>query len=187
MHKGSLSHKKKSLSLKSWMHKKQNPEKFPTPIQFTFTLGTIKLEHTPSIPHQPRLLLIFFNSTISIINCSHSSSMASQNPPPFSDLESAQPSKSNNFSYSNTQILHKLKSNLSFRSKCCDGLNGAMGDLGTYIPIVLALTLARDLNLGTILIFTGIFNAITGAAYGVRMFVQPMKFIVAESHSHSIQ
>ena len=67
MHKGSLSHKKKSLSLKSWMHKKQNPEKFPTPIQFTFTLGTIKLEHTPSIPHQPRLLLIFFNSTISII------------------------------------------------------------------------------------------------------------------------
>ncbi|MCI28038.1 molybdate transporter 1-like, partial [Trifolium medium] len=46
----------------------------------------------------------------------------------------------------------KLKNNLVFRSKWAE-LNGAMGDLGTYIPIVLALTLARDLNLGTTLIF----------------------------------
>ncbi|PPR90039.1 hypothetical protein GOBAR_AA30641 [Gossypium barbadense] len=33
-----------------------------------------------------------------------------------------------------------------------------MGDLGTYIPIVLALTLAKKLNLGTTLIFTGIYS-----------------------------
>jgi hypothetical protein len=48
----------------------------------------------------------------------------------------------------------KLKNNLVCRSKWAE-LNGAMGDLGTYIPIVLALTLARDLNLGTTLIFNG--------------------------------
>lgn len=72
----------------------------------------------------------------------------------------------------------KMKTNLGFRSKWAE-LNGAMGDLGTYIPIVLALTLADDLNLGTTLIFTGIYNIITGAIYGVPMPVQPMKAIAA--------
>ncbi|KAF3975276.1 hypothetical protein ACB098_10G120700 [Castanea mollissima] len=73
---------------------------------------------------------------------------------------------------------YKMKANLSFRSKWAD-LNGAMGDLGTYIPIVLALTLADGLNLGTTLIFTGVYNIITGAIYGVPMPVQPMKAIAA--------
>ncbi|GAV68331.1 hypothetical protein CFOL_v3_11834 [Cephalotus follicularis] len=54
-----------------------------------------------------------------------------------------------------------------------------MGDLGTYIPIVLALTLAKNLNLGTTLIFTGLYNFVTGALYGVPMPVQPMKSIAA--------
>ncbi|XP_021714192.1 molybdate transporter 1-like [Chenopodium quinoa] len=71
-----------------------------------------------------------------------------------------------------------LKENLSFRSKWGE-LNGAMGDLGTYIPIVLALTLSRNLDLGTTLIFTGIYNIVTGAIYGIPMPVQPMKSIAA--------
>ncbi|KAK7260840.1 hypothetical protein RIF29_27138 [Crotalaria pallida] len=77
-------------------------------------------------------------------------------------------------------VVQKVKTNLVFRSKWAE-LNGAMGDLGTYIPIVLALTLARDLNLGTTLIFTGIYNIITGAIYGVPMPVQPMKSIAAQA------
>ncbi|XP_047335302.1 molybdate transporter 1-like [Impatiens glandulifera] len=77
-----------------------------------------------------------------------------------------------------TTIVGKAKNNLTFRSKWGE-LNGAMGDLGTYIPIILALTLAKDLNLGTTLIFTGIYNIITGAIYGVPMPVQPMKSIAA--------
>ncbi|CAI0414833.1 unnamed protein product [Linum tenue] len=56
-----------------------------------------------------------------------------------------------------------------------------MGDLGTYIPIILALTLSRDLNLGTTLIFTGLYNVVTGAIYGVPMPVEPMKSIAALS------
>ncbi|EEF45943.1 sulfate transporter, putative [Ricinus communis] len=62
-----------------------------------------------------------------------------------------------------------------------------MGDLGTYIPIVLALTLSTDLNLGTTLIFTGIYNIITGAIYGVPMPVQPMKSIAAVAISNSAE
>ncbi|WCJ25413.1 molybdate transporter 1 [Euphorbia peplus] len=75
-------------------------------------------------------------------------------------------------------ISHKLRKNLTFKSKWAE-LNGAMGDLGTYIPIVIALTLSTHLNLGTTLIFTGIYNIITGAIYGVPMPVQPMKSIAA--------
>ncbi|XP_074283275.1 molybdate transporter 1-like [Silene latifolia] len=71
-----------------------------------------------------------------------------------------------------------LKENLSFKSKWGE-LNGAMGDLGTFIPIILALTLARNLDLGTTLIFTGVYNILTGAIYGVPMPVQPMKSISA--------
>ncbi|GMJ07240.1 molybdate transporter 1 [Hibiscus trionum] len=82
-----------------------------------------------------------------------------------------------------TNIVHKVKRNLSFKSKWAE-LNGAMGDLGTYIPIVLALTLAKDLNLGTTLIFTGLYNIVTGAMYGVPMPVQPMKSIAAVAISN---
>ncbi|CAN0863390.1 Molybdate transporter 1 [Linum grandiflorum] len=60
-----------------------------------------------------------------------------------------------------------------------------MGDLGTYIPIILALTLSSNLNLGTTLIFTGVYNILTGAIYGVPMPVQPMKSIAAVAISKS--
>ncbi|EOY31344.1 Sulfate transporter, putative [Theobroma cacao] len=82
-----------------------------------------------------------------------------------------------------TNIVDKVKRNLVFQSKWAE-LNGAMGDLGTYIPIVLALTLAKDLNLGTTLIFTGVYNIVTGAIYGVPMPVQPMKAIAAVAISN---
>ncbi|KAG9459314.1 hypothetical protein H6P81_003822 [Aristolochia fimbriata] len=82
------------------------------------------------------------------------------------------------YSSLSSRLVTKLKQNLSSPSKWSE-LNGAMGDLGTYIPILLALTLAKDLNLGTTLIFTGIYNIITGVLYGVPMPVQPMKSIAA--------
>ncbi|KAF8722286.1 hypothetical protein HU200_022597 [Digitaria exilis] len=80
-------------------------------------------------------------------------------------------------------LLARARDNLSFRSAWSSELNGAMGDLGTYIPIVLSLSLARNLDLGTTLIFTGIYNAVTGLIYGVPMPVQPMKAIAATALS----
>ncbi|KAG4962974.1 hypothetical protein AAZX31_14G118100 [Glycine max] len=117
--------------------------------------------------------------------------MAYQNPPsiPISDPEAPEitptPTPSTNplaNGFSAKGVANKVKNNLVFHSKWGE-LNGAMGDLGTYIPIVLALTLARDLNLGTTLIFTGVYNIITGAIYGVPMPVQPMKSIAAQALS----
>ncbi|XP_020202144.1 molybdate transporter 1 [Cajanus cajan] len=117
--------------------------------------------------------------------------MAYQNPPsiPITDPEAPEitpttlaPTTPPASSFSTKVVVNKVKSNLIFHSKWAE-LNGAMGDLGTYIPIVLALTLARDLNLGTTLIFTGVYNIITGAIYGVPMPVQPMKSIAAQALS----
>ncbi|CAD5181992.1 unnamed protein product [Musa acuminata subsp. malaccensis] len=75
-------------------------------------------------------------------------------------------------------IVAAARANLLFRSRWAE-VNGALGDLGTYIPIIMALALAKDLDLGTTLVFTGVYNIITGFIYGVPMPVQPMKSIAA--------
>lgn len=72
----------------------------------------------------------------------------------------------------------RLKSNLHFKARWAE-VNGSLGDLGTFIPIVIALTLVDGLDLGTTLIFTGVYNIITGMLFGVPMPVQPMKSIAA--------
>ncbi|XP_039117301.1 molybdate transporter 2 [Dioscorea cayenensis subsp. rotundata] len=64
-------------------------------------------------------------------------------------------------------------------------LGGAVGDLGTYIPIVLAVSLVNGLDLSTTLIFTALYNAATGFLFAVPMPVQPMKSIAAVAISES--
>lgn len=72
----------------------------------------------------------------------------------------------------------RFKSNLHCKAKWAE-VNGSLGDLGTFIPIIIALTLVNGLDLGTTLIFTGVYNIITGLFFGVPMPVQPMKSIAA--------
>ncbi|KAK6795817.1 hypothetical protein RDI58_009272 [Solanum bulbocastanum] len=68
---------------------------------------------------------------------------------------------------------------LRLKTSLLTELGGSVGDLGTYIPIVLALTLVSNLDLSTTLIFTAFYNIITGAIFGIPMPVQPMKSIAA--------
>ncbi|KAJ9697165.1 hypothetical protein PVL29_009090 [Vitis rotundifolia] len=63
-------------------------------------------------------------------------------------------------------------------------LRGSVGDLGTYIPIILALTLVNHLDLSTTLIFTALYNISTGFLFGTPMPVQPMKSIAAVAISN---
>jgi MFS superfamily sulfate permease-like transporter len=72
-----------------------------------------------------------------------------------------------------------LPSSVRLKTSVWSELGGAVGDLGTYIPIVLALSLASHLDLGTTLIFTALYNFATGALFGIPMPVQPMKSIAA--------
>ena len=57
--------------------------------------------------------------------------------------------------------------------------SGALGDLGTFLPLVTGLAAATGLDAGTTLLGTGLYNVATGAAFGLPMPVQPMKAIAA--------
>ncbi|KAG0244674.1 hypothetical protein BGW41_006913 [Actinomortierella wolfii] len=58
-------------------------------------------------------------------------------------------------------------------------ISGALGDLGTLLPIMLSLSLTGQVDLGSSLIFGGIWNIVTGLAFRMPMCVQPMKSIAA--------
>ncbi|XP_004506882.2 molybdate transporter 2 [Cicer arietinum] len=88
-----------------------------------------------------------------------------------------------------TPLLHqprwRLPSTLKLKTSLCSELSGSVGDLGTYIPIVLALSLVNNLDLTTTLIFTSLYNILTGLLFGLPMPVQPMKSIAAVAISES--
>ena len=65
--------------------------------------------------------------------------------------------------------------------------SGAVGDLGTFLPLTLGLVAAVGLDFGTALLFTGIYNVASGLAFGVPMPVQPMKTIAAVAVAASSQ
>ncbi|XP_071710292.1 molybdate transporter 2 [Rutidosis leptorrhynchoides] len=78
------------------------------------------------------------------------------------------------------QIPTNIITSLQFhKTSIFSELGGSVGDLGTYIPIVLALTLVSKLDLSTTLIFTALYNIITGLLFGIPMPVQPMKSIAS--------
>eukprot|EP00850_Spirogloea_muscicola_P000948 SM000003S11193 [mRNA] locus=s3:1562809:1565228:+ [translate_table: standard] len=58
-------------------------------------------------------------------------------------------------------------------------VSGSLGDLGTFLPLLLGLTVVSGLDLGTTLVATGAYNIATGFLFGLPMPVQPMKSIAA--------
>ncbi len=58
-------------------------------------------------------------------------------------------------------------------------LAGSLGDLGTFLPLSLALALTCGMHLGLIFIFAGLMNIATGVCFRQPIPVQPMKAIAA--------
>lgn len=88
-----------------------------------------------------------------------------------------------------TPLLHhhgRWRQHFRLKTTLSSELSGSVGDLGTYIPIVLALTLVNHLDLGTTLIFTALYNITTGLLFGIPMPVQPMKSIAAVAVSEQL-
>ena len=54
-------------------------------------------------------------------------------------------------------------------------VSGSLGDLGTLLPLMIALAVQGSIKLGSTLIFTGLFNVLTGVLFGIPLPVQPMK------------
>ncbi|KAL2338112.1 hypothetical protein Fmac_012558 [Flemingia macrophylla] len=82
-------------------------------------------------------------------------------------------------------ILGWVPSSIRLKTSLLSEVSGAVGDLGTYIPIVLALSLVNNLDLTTTLLFTALYNIATGLLFGLPMPVQPMKSIAAVAISSS--
>jgi MFS superfamily sulfate permease-like transporter len=56
---------------------------------------------------------------------------------------------------------------------------GGLGDLGTFVPIVVGMVQLVGLDAATILVFAGLMNILSGLAFGIPIAVQPMKAVCA--------
>ncbi|MBI4538126.1 MAG: sulfate transporter [Gemmatimonadetes bacterium] len=57
--------------------------------------------------------------------------------------------------------------------------SGALGDLGTFVPLVVSLVAVVHMDAGSVLLFAGLFNIATGLLFNQPLPVQPMKAIAA--------
>lgn len=73
----------------------------------------------------------------------------------------------------------RIRSNISGMRFGLNEISGALGDLGTFIPLAAAISIVNGMDIGAILLFAGLFNVITGVLFGLPIPVQPMKVIAA--------
>jgi hypothetical protein len=59
----------------------------------------------------------------------------------------------------------------TLRSHPLAELSGALGDLGTFFPILISLTVNHSVSLSSTLIFSGIWNVFTGTFFGISLSV----------------
>ncbi|KAL2868564.1 putative sulfate/molybdate transporter [Aspergillus lucknowensis] len=85
-----------------------------------------------------------------------------------------------------SQIQSITKYNVTtFRRHSVSEIAGSLGDLGTFLPIALALAANGTVSLASTLIFSGLFNILTGLFFGIPLPVQPMKAIAAVAIARS--
>ncbi|OQE31209.1 hypothetical protein PENSTE_c001G06251 [Penicillium steckii] len=65
----------------------------------------------------------------------------------------------------------------TFRNHYVSEISGSLGDLGTFLPIAIALAANGTVSLGSTLVFSGVYNILTGLFFGIPLPVQPMKAI----------
>ncbi|QUC20585.1 uncharacterized protein UV8b_04826 [Ustilaginoidea virens] len=71
----------------------------------------------------------------------------------------------------------------TFRRAPLAEISGSLGDLGTLLPLMISLAIQRSVSLGSTLVFSGIFNILTGVVFGIPLPVQPMKAIASAALS----
>ena len=57
-------------------------------------------------------------------------------------------------------------------------ISGSLGDLGTLLPLMIALAVNDSISLSTTLFFSGLWNILTGVVFGIPLPVQPMKVAI---------
>jgi hypothetical protein len=76
------------------------------------------------------------------------------------------------------KIRHFHTNNVAtFRGSPLSEVSGSLGDLGTLLPLMIALAVNDSISLSTTLVFSGLWNVLTGAVFGIPLPVQPMKVL----------
>ena len=80
-----------------------------------------------------------------------------------------------------SEIIARIKRRITslYNNISIDEISGSLGDLGTLLPLLVALSAQRSIALAPALFFGGVANLITGFTWDVPMCVQPMKSIAA--------
>ena len=76
-------------------------------------------------------------------------------------------------------MLNKIRENLSIARFDRQELSGSLGDLGTFLPIILGLSYVAGLSFPAMLFWAGASNIATGLIFTIPMPIQPMKAIAA--------
>lgn len=58
-------------------------------------------------------------------------------------------------------------------------IGGSLGDMGTFLPLLVGMSSQNGLDFASALFFAGLFNIVTGLTFSIPMAVQPMKAIAA--------
>lgn len=106
------------------------------------------------------------------------------------DTENRAPASSRRSNYTTTitDVLRKAKTDFfqiqrynleTFYRQPLGEISGSFGDIGTLLPILIALTKPGSISLSSTLVFSGLANILTGLAFGIPLPVQPMKAIAA--------
>jgi MFS superfamily sulfate permease-like transporter len=65
-------------------------------------------------------------------------------------------------------------------------ISGSLGDLGTFLPLLIGMSITNGLDFTSALFFAGLFNILTGVAFSIPMAVQPMKAIATVAISEHL-
>ncbi|KAJ4155713.1 hypothetical protein LMH87_000947 [Akanthomyces muscarius] len=76
---------------------------------------------------------------------------------------------------------HNIK---TFRNAPLAEISGSLGDLGTLLPLMIALAIQGSIHLDATLVFSGAFNILSGVVFGIPLPVQPMKAIASAAIAH---
>lgn len=72
-----------------------------------------------------------------------------------------------------------MRANLGHAAFNRHEISGSLGDMGTFLPLLLGMVITNGLDFTSALFFAGVMNIATGLVFGVPMAVQPMKAIAA--------
>ncbi|WP_164102288.1 putative sulfate/molybdate transporter [Candidatus Laterigemmans baculatus] len=76
-------------------------------------------------------------------------------------------------------LLARVRANLREARFNRHEVAGSLGDLGTFLPLLVGMAAQNGLDFATGLFFAGFFNLLTGLLFAIPLAVQPMKAIAA--------